>query len=872
MAEVTFGEWLKRRRGALGLTQEQLAQQVGCSTIAIRKIEAEERRPSAQIVGRLAEIFNISPNERLDFLRFARGDWQAAPTMVTEDAPWRASGVLPRSNFPASTTSLVGREQEVAAVREYLSDASARLVTLIGPPGIGKTRLSLEVARQASHDFPDGIFFVALAPLDDPTLAAPTIVQTLGFVEMKRRPAIERLKDGIGDKQMLLVLDNVEHIIEGTASLVSDLLITCPRLKILTTSREALRVSGEWLYPVPALNTPATSQLQSMDIEGVSQFAALTLFAERARAVRSDFLLNAGNIQAVAAICAQLDGLPLAIELIAARIRLMSPQALLAHLSSQFILSVDGMRAVSARHKTLHNAIGWSHDLLSADEQRLFARLSVFTGGFTLDATESIFSRTSTNITVTDLITSLLDKSLLQRTFDARGEPRFNMLVTIQQFALDRLRRMDGEADVRDWHLAYFLDLAEEADKEMHGPRQVEWVDRLESEHDNFRAALERCVSNQNTETALRLLGALSWLWFVRDHFSEIRSWFDKIRALPQITAHPALYARLLNHVGHQSWLSGDFREARSVLNESQAIWLKLGVDGERGLAEALAYLGMVAYSSEGDHNTAQSLFAQSLEHYQKHGDQWGMAFVMFNLGIVAGERNDDASALSLLEQSLDLFRQLGDAWGMARSSQWVGQLFLKQGNYEKARQFFDQHLMIDEGLHFKQGAVIALCDLGDLSRHQGDYEQAEQFYEKGLAISREYGLKADWALALYFLGLVALHRDDYALAAQHFTGYFELARTIYEKISACDLLTGLAAVAGGTNQPERAAKLRGAAQALFATTDYRFPPFDRAEFDRHIQIARDQLGEAAFEAIAAEGRAMTLEQAIAYTLEESNG
>jgi tetratricopeptide (TPR) repeat protein len=258
-----------------------------------------------------------------------------------------------------------------------------------------------------------------------------------------------------------------------------------------------------------------------------------------------------------------------------------------------------------------------------------------------------------------------LDKSLLQRTIDERGEPRFSMLVTIQQFALDRLRRMGEEAGVRDWHLAYFLDLAEQADQQIHGPDQVEWLDRLEKELDNFRAALDWCVAERYAEAALRLLGALGWPWILQGQDGEIRSWFDKIRALPEIGAHPVLCGRLLNHLGRASWLAGDFREARSVLAESRAIWLKLGVDGEQGLAQAWVFLGMVARSSEGDHQTAQSLFEQSLELYQKHGDQWGTAFASFNLGINADHRNDDAAAFVLLEQSLDLFPSVGrcGAW-----------------------------------------------------------------------------------------------------------------------------------------------------------------------------------------------------------------
>ncbi len=850
----TFGDLLVYLRKRAHLTQAELGRAVGYGREQIVRLEKNQRVPDRAVI---AAVF--IPALDLD------DSSELAQRLLDLASPTRP----PRTNLPAQLTSFIGREAEVAKVHGYLFASDKRLVTLIGPPGIGKTRLSVAAARDTLADFPDGVFFVALAPLDQPNLVAPTIVQTLGFVETKNRSASERLTDGIGDKQMLLVLDNVEHLIEGTAPLVSDLLIACPRLKILTTSREALRVSGEWLYRVPTLSVPTETQLHSMDIARVSQFTALALFAERARAVRTDFSLDADNIQTVATICAQVDGLPLAIELLAARIRLMSPQVLRVHLSGQFVLSVDGMRAVSARQKTLHNAIAWSYNLLSAEEQELFARLSVFSGGFTLDAAEAVFSRAVTDKSVSDLIASLFDKSLLQRTFDEHGEPRFNMLVTIQQFAQERLCGMGEEAEARAWHLAYFLDLAEQANREIHGPDQVKWIDRIETEYDNYRAALEWCISNQKAEAALRLLGALAWVWLAQDRYGEPRSWFDKIRSWPEISAYPELYACLLNWVGHATFLLGDYPYSRSVLEESRRIWLKLGVDGERGLAEDLNWLGMVALFSEGDFETAQSFFEQSYELCQKCGDQWGMAFVLLTIGKIASERNDDASALALYEQSLDLFQQLGDVFHVAKSSQRLGELCLKQGNYEKARSFFDQHLRIDEELHFKQGTAVALFNFGELYRYQGDYVQAEQFYEKSLAMCREYDLKRDSSNNLFSLGLLALHRNNYRLARRHFTDAFDLAWPIFGRMSACDLLTGLAAVAARTKQPQRAAKLSGAAQALFETTDYRIPPFDRAEFDRHIYIAREQLGEAAFEEFVTEGYAMTLEQAIEYAFSD---
>ena len=581
LTEVSFGEWLKRQRNTRGLNREQLAHQIGCAVITLRKIEAEERHPSTQIVDRLAEIFDVPQNERTAFLRFARGDWQSAPTGSAEDFPWQTSSKSPRTNLPARLTALIGREKEIALVQEYLSNGEIRLVTLVGPPGIGKTRLSLEVARLSLPNFPDGVFFVTLAPLDDPVLIAPTIVKALEYVKAKKQSDNQKLVEGIGEKQILIVLDNCEHLIQNIAELVSGLLSACSHLKIIATSREALRIHGEWLYPVPTLDVPRERSF--LDPETASEFSALTLFAERARAVSPDFVLQADNIQAVASICAQLDGLPLAIELIAARVRLMPPQTLLTRLSDQFVLYADGMRALATRQKTLHNAIDWSYSLLTAEEQNLFVRLSVFSGGFTLPAAETIFSRILTEKLVSDLITSLLDKSMLQRTLDseAHSEPRFHMLMTIKQFALDRLRQMGVEAEMRGWHLAFFLDLAEQADKEIHGPTQIVWINRLELEHDNFRAALDWGISNQQTELSLRLFNALCLPWLVRNHYSEILSWFDKIQILPEIRSYTALYARPLNFMGRLNWLLADFRKAQSFLNESEALWLKLGVGGE---------------------------------------------------------------------------------------------------------------------------------------------------------------------------------------------------------------------------------------------------------------------------------------------------
>ena len=860
MNEGSFGEWLKYQRNGRGLTQKQLAQQIGCATITLRKIESGERQPSGQILKRVAEIFNISPNEQKEFLRFARGDWTSAPARKTSDAPWLASVGAPRTNLPASLTSFIGREQEMAVVHGYLLHPNIRIATLTGPPGIGKTRLSLAAAQEVLSDFKDGVFFVALAPLEKPGLMALAIIQALGFAEMERKPPLEQLKDGIGDRQILLVLDNLEHLIDESAALVFDLLSGCPCLKILATSREALRVPGEWIYPVPALKMPP-GQLQSM--EQVSQYAALGLFVERARAVQPDFVPTTDHLQTVATICSQLDGLPLAIELIAARIRWMSPHALLAKMNDQFILSADGMRAVSHRQKTLKNAISWSYNLLTSEEQSLFAQLSVFTGGFTLDAAEAVFFHTVTNKSVSDLLALLADKSLLQRTLDPQGEPRFNMLMTIQQFARDTLGYLGENAEIRNRHLAYFLNLAEQADKQIHGPDQADWLNLLEEELNNFRTALAWCISNQRTESALRLLGALGWAWDVRGHYFDARNWFQKIRSLPDIEEYPAYYATLLNRIAHHDWVLGDMPEARTLLKESQEIWLGLGPAGEQGLADSFRTLGSVAFYGESDKYFAQICFEKSLEYSRKNADKHGQAVSLCFLGLI---NYIDESALSLFKQGLDLAHQTGDLYWVACILRPLGWKFRDQGEFQKAHLYLSDALAIFEAIGFKEGIVESLLDRGILFQHEGNYVQAERFYYQSLQLSREYALKGDESNVNYYLGLLSLQQNDFVQAKQHFKEDYRISHKMSEGTTA-DFLYGSAAVASGLNKPEHAAWLYGAMQACGKNPYHH--PWKQGVLDQYINIAREQLGEKRFEELAVEGRRMSLEQAIGYALED---
>jgi predicted ATPase/DNA-binding XRE family transcriptional regulator len=827
MEQNSFGYWLKLKRKALDLTREELAKQVGYSAATIRKIEDEERHPSAQVVERLAEFLKIPQNERESFLRFARGDWKSAPTHLDEEIPWQSSTKSVHSNLPAPLTSLIGREKEIKDVREYLAKEDIRLVTLLGPPGIGKTRLSIEAARTVLPDFPDGVFFVALALLDDPTLIASAVVQALGFMEAGKVPADKQLEVGIGEKQMLIVLDNCEHLIEGVASLASSLLSACSRLKILVTSRESVRILGEWLYPVPAFAVPEGSA--SIDIEMASTFPALTLFAERARTVRPDFALDIENVKMVSAICAQLDGLPLAIELIAARIRLMSPQALLERLNDQFILSADGMRAVSTRQKTLNDAIGWSYSLLSAEEQKLFAYLSVFWGGFTLEAAEAMFARAVKNKPISDLITLLLDKSLLQRTSDALSGTRFTMLVTIQQFARDRLRETGEETQVCNWHLAHFSELAKQSRPHLRSSDQLEWLDRLDVECDNIRAALSWAQARGFIAMGLYLATDLEMFWIYRAHLREPCFAIENLLAAsPSIDQIHAL-ARGHLVAGTLQMFLANFDLAYAHAKESERLFLQLGPTYKADLADARNLIVYTGVDFIGDPVQSRQALEDNLKLFQEAGDRWQIAHTLFNIGDALRHSGHLTSARQAYEQSLVIFRECGD----------------------------NIRVVHQEG----ELAAIAFAE--------GKYLEARKRYEEVLSFYRQARFNLLISIPLYMLGMIAIREGDYARAKAWFLECLLFEQQIGTSFLLSECLIGFAGIASSKRRFEHAAQMLGTAEMQVEARQFPLGNTDQAEVKRLTTILREELGDAEFETLDAKGRAMTMEQAIAYALED---
>jgi predicted ATPase len=730
---------------------------------------------------------------------------------------------LYRHNLPMQLTSFIGREKEMEEIRQAIRER--RLVTLTGVGGTGKTRLSLQVAVDLLDQFPYGVWFVELASLTNPDLIPQTILFTFGIPEQPGLSVLQSLQDYLHEKKLLLVLDNCEHLIQACARIANTLLSNNPALTILATSREALGVQGEMLWHVPSLSLPDVKHLPAL--ERLSQYEAVQLFIERATLVQPHFQVTNENAPAIAQICFRLDGIPLAIELAAARVRALNVDQIAKRLDDRFRLLTGGSRTVLERHQTLRAAIDWSYNLLPVDEQLLLGRLSVFAGGWTLEAAEPVCAgdHNVSSYDVLDLLTHLVDKSLV-----ILDRSQYRMLETTRQYAHEKLLEARESEPVRDRHLIYFLELAGQADKEIHGPSQVEWMHRLERDHENFRAALDWSVSTRKTEFALRLLGSLSWTWGWRGYFSEMQSWFDKMRLLPDIPDYPALYARLLNHIGFELWYAGELRHAKSVLGQARQIWLNLGVDGESGLAEALYFLGLVALSSEEENMAAGSLLEESFELYQKHGDPWGMTMVRNDLAIFATFQGHYAEAEEQYMKSLAKFEELGD--------------------------------MLSVG--------FVLNGLGELSRLLGDYERAGRFYKRNLEIFKELGSRR-LEVVLFNLAWVQLHLGDYHKAKAFFKESLQLSKDHGNKSVMVGCLVGFAGILATIGKPDKAARLFGACESLLKGISRRMDPPDQREFDHYVAVARKQLDEATFSKAWAEGSKMTLEQATKFALEETD-
>jgi predicted ATPase/class 3 adenylate cyclase len=620
------------------------------------------------------------------------------------------------NNLPAQPTPLVGRERELGELRDLLDREGVRLLTLTGAGGIGKTRLGLQIAAELLDEFEDGVFFVELAPITDPALVASAVAEPHGVVEAGDQPLEESLKGYLRGKELLLLLDNFEQVLDA-APLVGRLLSACPKLKVLTTSRSVLRVYGEQEYPVPPLELPRPGRLPPID--RLSQYEAVRLFIERAKAAKPDFSVTDENAPAVAEICARLDGLPLAIELAAARIKLLTPAAMLQRLGSRLKLLGGGSRDLPERQRTLRGTIEWSHALLEAGEQLLFARLAVFSGGRTLEAIEAICdARGDLPMDALESVSSLLDKSLLRQEEGPEGEPRFVMLETIHEYARERLQ-VSGEAEqTRRLHAEYFLALAEEAEPELSGADQLACLERLEAEHDNMRAALSWSLENE-PETALRLAVALARFWEMRARFLEGSAWLEAA-LLQSDRADSATRAKLLSEAGTFAFYRTDFDHAIELHGEALELYRQVGDDN--GVAFALLCLG-AQHMEKGDHERAAPFLEEALALSRRIGDKRNIAGTLHNLGEVERQRGNYERAKALGMESIALLREIKDDYNLSMVVGWVGLLEVWSGDEpDLAEGFLKEALALERELGYWAYGAYCLEGFAGLAgaREQG--------------------------------------------------------------------------------------------------------------------------------------------------------
>ncbi|HEY6766362.1 MAG TPA: tetratricopeptide repeat protein [Candidatus Sulfotelmatobacter sp.] len=637
-------------------------------------------------------------------------------------------------NLPVQRTEFVGREKEVAAAKELLLRRDVRLLTVTGPGGIGKTRLAVQVAGGLVERFPGGTHFVPLSSVGDPGMIASVILQTLGIREAGEQSPLEILKKTLKDSlhpPMLLVLDNFEQLVRA-APIVAELLAAGPNLKILVTSRAALHVYGEHEFPVPPLGLPDSRSTPSVEV--LSQCPAVALFVQRAVAAKPDFELNRGNAAAVTEICARLDGLPLAIELAAARVKVLSPSSMRTRLASRLQLLTGGARDLPQRQQTLRAAMDWSYDLLSAPEQRLFRRLSVFVG-CNLEGVEAVCdTKGDLDLDLLDGMASLVDKSLVQQIEQAQGESRFVMLETIREYALEKLQASREQPLTKRAHAAYCLVLAEEA-TEQSGPEGAEWLERFALEHDNFRAGLEWLTETGDAEWGLRLGAALFRFWEMREYLAEGRDRLGKLLKLPSTAAPTKTRARALFAAGVLALEQGDYASAEVLITENLDVARQL--DDKQSVAVSLNALAVIA-RDRGDVPVARSLLEESMVLWRELGDQKAVARSLSNLANIVKLQGDNVRARSLYAECLSIFRELGDRTGVAWSTNYQGDVARDQGDSAAARTLYEQGLVIFRELDDRWGIAGTLADLGSLAREQGDYPGAHSMYRESIKLFQE--------------------------------------------------------------------------------------------------------------------------------------
>jgi predicted ATPase/transcriptional regulator with XRE-family HTH domain len=770
-AILSFGKWVKNQRKALGLTQADLAQRVACSKSMINKIESDTRIPSKPIIELLALHLKIPPADYANFIHLARPDLLIKEDAYSSERETNTDPILlqPGNVLPLSVSSLIGREHDVAQVSSYLLRTRIRLLTLTGPGGIGKTHLALQVAAELKDKFADGVYFISLAPVRDPSLVLSTIVQALGLKSKENQRDAEVLVTYLREKSTLLILDNFEQALPATKA-IAELLRFTAYLKVLVTSRTVLRLSFEQEYVVPALSVPEIPL--TLDLTRLADSPAVKLYVQRAQAVRPDFVLTDENARSVAEICVRLGGVPLAITLAASRCKVLSSQAILARLSDDMggalgLLS-GGSHDLPARHQTIRQTIDWSYNLLDEREQTLFRRLSVFVGGCTLAAIEDVYNeiytesqkrfRSAPSISALDLTISLIDKSLLRRGKGPDGEPRFYMLEILREYAFECLIANDELEIMRQQHAVYFLSLLDSLAPRLHGEDQELCLKHVDADYENIRAALT-WSSSADIEMALCFSNVLWEYWLTRGYLSEGRAWLATIleRSAPIAALTKHIRAQSLNGIGLLTSIQGDQETASSYLQEGLDLFLEVG--DQKGEAWVLNHIGMTLNYS-GQQEQAVPVFEQSLKLFRSLNAKWHSAWVLINLGEVYLQKEETENALPFLLEAREIFNELKYKRGNAAAIDRLARLALLRGDSKQAKALFSESLQLFDKIGDREGTGWTLHHLGRMASEDGENQQAIRCLIESLKLFNKLGDR--WGFAWSLLRLAIVIREMY--------------------------------------------------------------------------------------------------------------
>ncbi|MEM8530764.1 MAG: tetratricopeptide repeat protein [Chloroflexota bacterium] len=753
----SFGQWVKQQRKAVRWTQQELAQQIGCARMTIQMIERGQRRPSAQIAELLSEVLDIPGAQRESFLFAARMALLPHTPTTTSTS----------SSLPALLVPLLGRDNDEVAIRDQLIERNTRLLTLVGPPGVGKTSLAIRVANTLQQYFTDGIVFVPLAPLQDSTLVVNAIAQALAVQDRAHQSLIETVSETLSDRQILLLIDNFEHVLSAGPLLV-ELLTKATNVSMLVTSRAHLGVIGEYLYAVKPLDLPHNPTASSMVL--LEESSAVALFVARARAVNPHFVFDDAVAPVVAALCARLDGLPLAIELAAAQSLLLTPQTMLEHLEHYVPVFDEATDYRSDRQRSLCTALNWSYCLMRLEEQALLARLAVFSDGCTLDAIVAVSDAdqravgsdmskhngtsaiTERHIHTLNFLNTLVSHSLVHTSVGRQGAMRYTMLQIIREYAAEHLIKRGEDYIIRYQHAQYYAGIAEKAAKEFYATNNPEWYEMLDEEYYNLQAALTWSLEHEPVY-AYRLCGALWFFWYTRGYNTEGRYWLLAVLEHPRELISSAKQAHIYRGIGILASVQGDYAQASEYLQQAVALYQEL--EDKEGMAHMMTSLGNLT-SYQGLLTQSIAWHEQSLQLARDIGNLRGVAMILSNLGSTNIDLENYEQAQTLIEESLALNTQLDDDWGIASALANLGQIFHLRGELNRARDFFDHSLVLRRRLKENRKLADTLQDYGYLQLTCGDLEQAYLYFCESLHIRQQIGEKRGIVQSLEAFALLA--------------------------------------------------------------------------------------------------------------------